>query len=64
MQQPLAGKVYWVLDTFSYKGNINPKKDMTHQVARIDQIIVEDYMIKFFSVPFEWKEKVGVMLLI
>ena len=54
MTQQLKGKIYWVLDDFLYIGVNYPKKDTTlHAVARIDNVIIDEHMIKFYIQPFE-----------
>ena len=52
MTHQLKGKIYWILDNLSYIGTVIPKKDATaHIVARLDNVIIEEHMIKFFVCP-------------
>jgi hypothetical protein len=68
MTEQLKGKIYWVLDDFSYIGQVVSKKDTTsHAVARIDNVIIEEYMIKFYVLPFEingetWSYNVNLLM--
>ncbi|RYY50592.1 MAG: hypothetical protein EOO06_03290 [Chitinophagaceae bacterium] len=55
MTEQLSGKIYWVMDDFAYIGVHLPKKNMTsHAVANVEHAIVEEHLIKFTVVPFEY----------
>lgn len=69
MTQQLKGKIYWILDDFSYIGTYIPKKDTTtHTVARLDNVIVDEHMIKFFVCPHkssdgeDWSYNVNLLI--
>lgn len=52
MSKLLTGKIYWVRDDFSYIGTHIPKKDATsHIAARLENVIINEYMIKFYVCP-------------
>lgn len=54
MTRQLKGKIHWVLDDFSYIGTVIPKKDDTaHIVARLDNVIIDEHMIKFYVCPYK-----------
>lgn len=51
----LSGKIYWVLDDFTFNGNYYPKKDETvHIVTKIENVIIDEHMIKFSTNPIEY----------
>jgi len=57
MTKQLKGKIYWVLDDFAYIGSIIPKKETTsHTVARLDNVIINEYMIKFYVCPHKTED--------
>ena len=69
MTKQLKGKIYWVLDDFAYIGAIIPKKDTTtHTVARLENVIVDEHMIKFYVCPHkssdgeEWSYNVNLLI--
>jgi len=69
MTRQLKGKIYWVLDDFSYIGMVAPKKDETlHIAARLDYVIIDDHMIKFYFCPHQdssgenWSYKVNLLI--
>lgn len=69
MTKQLKGKIYWVLDDFAYIGTVLPKKDQTsHIVARLDNIVIDEYMIKFYVCPHqssdgqEWSYNVNLLI--
>lgn len=54
MTRQLKGKIHWVLDDFSYIGTVIPKNgDTSHSVARLDNVIIDEHMIKFYVCPFK-----------
>jgi len=68
MTQQLKGKIHWVLDDFFYIGMVIPKKDTTaHIVARINNVIIDEHMIKFYVEPYEvrgemWSYNVNLLI--
>ena len=68
MTNQLKGKIYGVLNDFSYIGMVIPKKDETaHIVARINNVIIDDHMIKFYVEPYEvhgafWSYNVNLII--
>jgi hypothetical protein len=69
MIQQLKGKIYWVLDDFAYIGTVMSKKDSTsHIVAKIDNVIIDEHMIKFYVCPHnsadgeEWSYNVNLLI--
>lgn len=68
MTQQLKGKIHWVLDDFSYVGVVIPKKDATaHIVARINSVVIDDHIIKFYVEPYEvygvmWSYNVNLLI--
>ncbi len=60
MTRQLKGKIIWVQDDFAFIGAVNPKGDSTaHIVARFDNVIIDENMIKFYICPY--KSSDGVM---
>ncbi len=54
MIQQLKGKIYFVEDDFGYIGGHIPKKDSTsHIVAKLDNAIIDEHMIKFYVCPYK-----------
>jgi hypothetical protein len=54
MTKQLKGRIFWVLDDFSYTGEIIPKKDATsHTAARLENVIIDEHMIKFYVCPYK-----------
>jgi hypothetical protein len=54
MAQQLKGKIYWILDDFNYIGEFIPKKVTTsHTVAKLEYVIIQDHMIKFYVCPYK-----------
>ena len=70
MTKQLKGKIYWILDDLSYIGTRIPKKkyDNTHVVARLDNIVIDGHMIKFYVCPHkgsdgqEWSYNVNLLI--
>ena len=69
MKKQLKGKIFWIEDDFGYIGGIIPKDNTTsHTVARIENVIIEEYMIKFFVCPHpdhsktEWSYNVNLLV--
>jgi len=69
MANQFKGKIYWVLDDFSYIGVVIPKQDDTaHIVARLDNAIIDEHMIKFYVCPYndshgvEWSYNVNLLV--
>jgi hypothetical protein len=69
MIQQLKGKIFWVLDDFAYIGEKVSKKDSTtHTVARLDHVVIDGHMIKFYVCPFknsdneEWSYNVNLLI--
>jgi hypothetical protein len=51
----LIGRIYWVLDDFTYNGNIIPTKDSTaHAATRLKYAIIQDHMVKFQTEPINY----------
>jgi hypothetical protein len=42
----LTGRIFWVLDDFNYVGH-GPEIDYDHTVARVENGIVDEFMIEF-----------------
>lgn len=69
MTKQLKGKIYLILDDFAYIGTVIPKKDDTaHIVARLDNVLIDEHMIKFFVCPHkdtngaEWSYNVNLLV--
>ncbi len=68
MTKQLKGKIHWVLDDFFYIGMVIPKKDQTaHIVARLNNVIIDEHMIKFYVEPYEvygelWSYNVNLLI--
>lgn len=69
MTQQLKGKIFWIQDDFDYIGANIPKKDTAaHIVARLDNVIIEEHMIKFYVCPhkssdgLEWSYNVNLLI--
>ena len=68
MTQQLKGKIHWVLDDFFYIGVAIPKKDATaHIVARINYVVIDHHMIKFYVEPYDvngvmWSYNVNLLI--
>jgi hypothetical protein len=69
MTQQLKGKIYWILDDFAYIGAVIPKKDDTaHIVARLDNVVIDEHMIKFYVCPHkstdgqDWSYNVNLLI--
>jgi hypothetical protein len=56
----MNGKIFWVLDDFAYIGAFVPdkKRPTSHTVARIENVIIDDNMIKFYVLPHEAADKI------
>jgi len=42
----MKGKIYWVDDIFQYHGRVD--EESCHIVANIENVVIQEYMIKFF----------------
>ena len=69
MTRQLKGKIHWVLDDFSYIGTVIPKNgDTAHIVARLDNVIIDEHMIKFYVCPYkdpyneDWSYNVNLLI--
>jgi hypothetical protein len=68
MTKQLKGKIHWVLDDFFYIGMVIPKTDDTaHIVARINNVIIAEHMIKLYVEPYEvrgelWSYNVNLLI--
>jgi hypothetical protein len=69
MTKLLKGKIIWIQDDFAYIGANTLKNESTsHIVARIENAIIDDYMIKFYVCPHvssdkqEWSYNVNLLI--
>jgi hypothetical protein len=59
----LIGKIYWVQDDFAYEGQYKIKldsksqkssyKDSEHVVTKIDNVVIDEFVIKFTTKPYD-----------
>ncbi len=63
MKNTLSGKIYWVLDDFNFEGLSKIKldskdkkasyKDSEHVTTKIENIVIDDFIIKFTTKPYD-----------
>lgn len=56
MKNNWSAKIYWVQDSFSHYGN-NVSGEIIRGVAKVDKLIIEDYLIKFWTVPINYEKE-------
>lgn len=52
-QEPLKGRIAWIPSDFKFKGIYTPKDETSFFVTNVSDVIIQDYMIKFFTEPYE-----------
>lgn len=53
-QKPLKGRITWIPSDFKFKGAYTSKDETSFFVTDISDVIIQDYMIKFFTEPYEF----------
>lgn len=53
-QEPLKGRIAWIPSDFKFKGTYTSKDETSFFVTNVSDVVIQDYMIKFFTEPYEF----------